>query len=77
MGFGELFDEASVTPIGPSESDLIEELRAAEVNGSEALPAGFLSQGAGEKGLSDARGAGDQKILMVSDPVAGGKIQED
>src|SRR5512139_1806951 len=77
MGFGELFDETSITPIGPGESDLVEELGAAEVKGSEALPAGLLSQGTGEKGLSDARGAGDQKILMVSDPVAGGQIQED
>jgi len=54
MSFGEFLDETSITAIGPSESDLIEELGAAEVEGSEALSAGFLSQGTGEKGLSDA-----------------------
>jgi hypothetical protein len=77
MGFGEPFHQIFITAIGTSESDLIEELRAAEVKGSQSFPAGFLSQGTGEKGLSDTRGTRDQKVLMVSDPVAGGKIEED
>jgi hypothetical protein len=77
VGFGELFDETSITAIGTSERDLIEELGATEVKGSQSFPAGFLSQGTGEKGLSHTRGTGDQNILMVSDPVTGGKIQED
>ena len=76
MGFGEPLDETSITAIGTSESDLIEELRATEVKGSEAIPAGFLSQGTGEEGFSHTRGTGDQNILMVSDPVTGGEIQE-
>jgi hypothetical protein len=76
VGFGELFDETSITAIGPGESDLIEELRAAEVSGSEAIAAGFLSQGTGQEGFSHTRGTGDQDILMVSDPVTGGEIQE-
>ena len=73
MGFREPLDETSITAIGTSESDLIEELRATEVKGSEAIPAGFLSQGTGEKGFSHTRGTGDQNILMVSDPVTGGR----
>ena len=76
MGFGEPLDETSITAIGTGESDLIEELRAAEVSGSEAIAAGFLSQGTGEEGFSHTRGTGDQDILMVSDPVTGGEIQE-
>ena len=76
MGFGEPLNETSVTAISTSESDLIEELRAAEVKGSEAIPTGLLSQGAGEKGFSDTRGTGDQNILMISDPVTRSEIQE-
>jgi hypothetical protein len=76
MGFREPLDEASITAIGTSERDLIEELRATEVKGSEAIPAGFLSQGTSEEGFSDTRGTGDQNILMASDPVTGGEIQE-
>jgi hypothetical protein len=77
VSFRKPFHQGSIAPITPGESDLIEELRAAEVEGSEALPAGFLSEGTGEKGFSDTRGTGDQKVLMVSDPVAGGKSEED
>jgi len=74
MGFGESLHESSVTAIGPGESDLIEELRGSEIEGSEAFTAGFLSHGTGKEGLASARGTGDEKVLVIADPVTGDKI---
>ena len=74
--FGEFLHETSITAIGPSERDLVEELGEAEVEGTKAFAAGLLSESTGEEGFSHTRRAGDQKILMAPDPVAGGKIKE-
>ena len=59
MSFGESLHETAVAAIGPGESDLVEELRRAEVEGPEAIAAGSLSQGTGEKGLSHPSRAAD------------------
>jgi hypothetical protein len=53
IGFGEPFHERAVAAIGPGESDLIEELRRAQIKGSKAFAAGLLSQGTGKEGLAD------------------------
>ena len=77
MSFGESLHEAAVAPIGPGEGDLVEELRRAQIKGPEALPAGLLSQGTGEEGLSHPGRTADQDVLVFSDPVTRDKVHHD
>src|SRR5512147_2051469 len=77
MSFGESLHEAAVAAIGPSERDLVEELRRTQIQGPEAFTAGLLSQGTGEEGSSHPGRAADQDILVFSDPVTGQKIHHD
>jgi len=74
--FGEFFHETSITAIGPSQGDLVEELREAEVEGTKAFAAGLLSESTGEEGFADSGGAGDEKVLVFSDPVAGDETED-
>ena len=53
-----------------------EEARHAVIGDGEILPAGFLTERAGEPALSDAAGAGDQEIVALTDPVAAGELEE-
>ena len=76
IGFGESFHERAVAAIGSGEGDLIEELRRAQVKGSEAFAAGLLSQGTGKEGLAYPGRAADQNILVLSDPVTREKIHQ-
>jgi len=73
MGFGEPFHQGAVGAICSGQSDLIEELRKADVEGSKALTAFSLSEGASKERFANTRGARDEKVLMVADPVAGSK----
>ena len=76
MGFGEPFDQSAVGPIRSGQSNLIEELGGAEVEGTEAFPAGLLGEGAGKEGFTNPCGARDEKILMVANPVTGSKTHD-
>jgi hypothetical protein len=69
--FGEFLHEASIAAIGPSQGNLVEELREAEVKGAKAFPAGLLSEGTGEEGFSDTGRTAEEKVLVFSDPVTG------
>jgi hypothetical protein len=75
MGLGEPFHQGGVAAIGSGQGDLVEELGRAEIDGSEAVPAGLLDKGTGEEGLSHAGGPGDKQVLVVTDPAAGGKAK--
>ena len=77
MGFGESLHKTAVGAIGPGESDLIEELRRAQIKGSEAFAAGLLSQGTGKEGLAHRGRTADQNILVLSDSVTRQKIHHD
>jgi hypothetical protein len=76
MGFREFLNEVSVGTIGPGKSDLIEELRHTEIKGPKPFPTGLLSEGTGEEGFANPGGAGDKKILVIANPVAGGKVDQ-
>jgi hypothetical protein len=52
MGFGKPFHQGAVASIGSGESDLVEELGRAQVEGSKAFTAGLLAKSAGEEGFS-------------------------
>jgi hypothetical protein len=71
MRFGEFLHETSITAIGPSYGNLVEELREAEVEGPKALTTGVLSKSTSEEGFSDSGRATDEKVLMSPDPVTG------
>jgi hypothetical protein len=77
MSFGESLHETAVAAVGPGESDLVEELRRAQIKGSEAFTAGLLSQSTGKEGLSHPGRAADQDILVLSDPVTRQKVHHD
>ena len=47
------------------------------VEDGEVLPAGLLSEGAGEPALADAARTGDEQIAVLPDPVAGGELEEE
>lgn len=55
---------------------MIEQFGAADIESPVSLAAGFLSQGAGEKGFTDSRGSGDDHVLMFLNPVAGEQIHD-
>jgi hypothetical protein len=74
MSFGNSLHETAVAAIGPGESDLVEELRRAQIKGSEAFATGLLSQSTGKEGLSHPGRAADQNVLVLSDPVTGQEI---
>ena len=76
MSFGEPFHQSAVAAIRSGQSDLVEELRGAEVEGSKAFTTGLLSEGTGEEGFAHPCGTGDEKILVTADPLTGGEAQD-
>ena len=76
MDLGDPGKELAVAAVGASQGELLEEPGAAEIEGAVAFAAGLVGQGAGDEGLAHARGAGDQDVSVMTDPVAGGKPRE-
>ena len=58
---------------GLGDGHLLQESGQAQVQGCVSLPAGLLRQGAGQPGLADPGGTGEQDIEMFLDPLAGGQ----
>lgn len=77
MGFGELIDDLAVAAVAPRHGHLIGEPGGAQVEAAEALPAGTVGKGAGDKGLAHTRGTRDDDILVLCDPLTGAEAQDD
>src|SRR5206468_8068271 len=67
-------DAAEQTRIGAvGLGELVEETRGAAIEGAVALAASLLRESAGDEGLADACGAGDDHVVVLLDPAAGGE----
>jgi hypothetical protein len=76
FGLSELFHDAWVRAIGPSDAQILEEAREPDVERREAHSTCFVCEGAGKIGFTNACGACDDDVLSVSDPVAVGQTQD-
>lgn len=76
VDLGDPGKELAVAAVGAGQGELLEETGAADVEGAVAFAAGLVGQGAGDEGLAHARGAGDQDVSVMADPVAGGQPRE-
>ena len=59
------------------EGQLLEESRYAAVEGTVALAASLLRQGARDVRLAGSRRAGNQHVLMLGDPPAASQLADD
>jgi hypothetical protein len=66
----DVFQHARVATVATRERQGFEQAGNALVEDGAAIPAGLVSQGAGEPAFSDAGRAGDQHILMAVDPIS-------
>ena len=76
LGLRELFHDAWVRAIGPRDAEILEKPRKTDVEGRETHSTCLVREGAGEIGFTNAGRAGDDDIVSVSDPVAGGQAQD-
>src|SRR2546427_3865481 len=74
---GELAEEADVGAVGMSEGEFVEEPGHAAVERPISLAAGLLGKGAGEEALARPRRPGDQELLVLVYPAAGGELADD
>jgi hypothetical protein len=77
VSFGEPFDQSAVASVRSGQSDLVEELGGAEVEGTEAFPTGLLGKGTGEEGFAHSCRTRDEKILVTADPLTGGETEDE
>ena len=77
VGLGDRGEELQVPPLALGLQDLGKQAGRPPVDDVEAVAAHLLPEGAGEIGLSGSRGADDQDIVVVADPVAAGKAQHE
>ena len=66
----ECLEQSGVTAVAPGECERGEQTGHAVIGDGEVLPAGPLAQGAGEPGLADPAGAGDQHVVVTTDVIA-------
>ena len=66
-----------VSPIASCQSEGGKESWGAMIGDGEILAAGLLAKGAGEPALADTGRPGQQEPVVLSDPVAGGELEEE
>ncbi len=71
--FGECVEEFGVASVAFGAGKLAEESGGAVILDGESFSAGCVSEGAGEVGFADAGGSGDDGVVVLSNPVAGGE----
>ena len=67
-GVGGLVEECVVAAVGLGLGECQEQARQAVVAGGIAVPAGLVSEGAGEVGFTSSAGTGDEQVLQGIDP---------
>src|SRR3989304_2073785 len=70
-------EELQMPPLALGLLDLVEQAGCPSVDDVEPVAARLLPQGAGEVGLAGPRGADDQDVVVVADPVAAGQAQQE
>jgi len=71
---GELAEEAAVGAVGAGQAEVIEQPGGPAVVGAVAAAAGLVGEGTGDEAFAGAGGAGDEDLLMLVDPAAGGEL---
>ena len=69
-GFGELLQEFVVAAVGLGLGECQEQACHAVVAGGVSLQAGLVAEGAGDKGLAGAAGAGNKQVVGPLQPFA-------
>ncbi len=75
--FGECVHEFGIASVGFGHAEFLEQSAGAVVLNAESFAAGFVSKGAGEVGFPDSGGAGDEEIVVLANPLAGGQGEHD
>jgi hypothetical protein len=74
IGFRQGGQELGIASISFGDLKVLEETGETEIANRVAFTAGLMSQGTGQEGLPASRGAGDEDIVVLSDPVAGTQL---
>ena len=72
----ELAEEPAVGAVGTRQAEVIEQAGGSAVVGAVAAAAGLVSQGTGDEALARAGRAGDEDLLVLGDPAAGGELAD-
>src|SRR2546425_2754761 len=72
----ELAEQPAVGPVGAGEAEIIEQAGGSAVVGAVAAAAGLVGEGTGDEALAGAGGAGDEDLLVLLDPAAGGELAD-
>jgi hypothetical protein len=72
---GESGEEPGIGAIAATDHEVVQQPRRAHVRGRAALPTRVLDEGRRQPRLADARGPGDEKIVVLADPGAGAETQ--
>lgn len=73
VDFGQLLKQLAVAAVSTADTELIEQARQTHVVGAVTLAPSLVRQSAGQPRLAHARGAGQQHVLMASEPLAAQK----
>src|SRR5262245_17671836 len=74
---GELAEEPAVGAVGPGQAQVVEQARDTAIAGAVAAATGLGGEGTGHEALAGAGGAGDEDLLVLVDPAAGGELADD
>src|SRR5262245_32182678 len=70
----ELAEEPAVGAVGPGQAQVVEQARDAAVVGPVAAAARLVGEGTGDEALAGPGGAGNEDLLVLVDPAAGGEL---
>ena len=76
VGLHQATEQAGEPAVAMGELEFGEEPGEALVENDAVVAAGLLAEGAGEPGLADAAGSGDEQVAALLDPGAGGELLE-
>lgn len=77
LGLGKLGEELKTGTVGAGLLELLEEPGGAEGKNGESLASGEVAEGAGEPGLADAGGAGEEDVATGGEPARVGELEEE
>ena len=72
----ELAEEPAIGPVSARQAEVIEQAGGPAVVGAVAAAAGLVGEGTGDEALAGAGGAGDEDLLVLVDPAAGGELAD-
>ena len=72
-----MYARPAVDAVGARQAEVVEQARGPAVVGTVATAASLVGESTGDEALTGAGGAGDEDLLVLVDPAAGGELADD